>query len=187
MMQEVTQVLNQAEESMEAALMYLEDSLAQIRAGKANPRILDGVRVDYYGSLSPLSNVSTITTPDAKTINVQPWEKGMLTVIERAIQNANIGITPMNNGEIIRLNIPPLTEERRAQLAKQVRAEGEEAKISIRNARRDAIERIKKMVKDGLSEDIAKDKESDAQKLHDKYVKKLDDMVADKEKEIMTV
>jgi len=124
--------------------MYLEETFALIRAGKANPRILDGIRVDYYGSQVPLSNVSTITTPDAKTITIQPWEKNMITVIERAILNSNIGITPMNNGEIIRLNIPPLTEERRVQLTKQVRGEGEEAKISIRNARRDAIEKIQK-------------------------------------------
>jgi ribosome recycling factor len=187
MIQEVKQVLDQAEENMEAALMYLDETLAHIRAGKANPRILDGVRVDYYGSQVPLSNVSTVTTPDAKTIAIQPWEKNMITVIERAIQNSNVGITPMNNGETIRLNIPPLTEERRMQLAKQAKGEGEEAKISIRNARRDAIERFKKMVKDGLSEDISKDGESEAQKLHDKYVKKLEEMVAAKEKEIMTV
>jgi len=187
MVQEFKQVLDQAEENMEAALMYLDETFAQIRAGKANPRILDGIRVDYYGSQVPLSNVSTITTPDAKTIAVQPWEKNMITVIERAIQNSNVGITPMNNGEIIRLNIPPLTEERRVQLTKQVRAEGEEAKISIRNARRDAIEKFKKMMKDGLSEDISKDGENEAQKLHDKYVKKLEEMVSAKEDEIMTV
>lgn len=187
MMQEVKTVLNQSEEGMEAALMYLEETLGHIRAGKATPRILDGVRVDYYGSQVPLSNVSTITTADAKTINIQAWEKNMLSVIERAIINANIGLTPMNNGEMIRLNIPPLTEERRAQLAKQARADGEEAKISIRNARRDAIERLKKMIKEGLSEDSEKNAEEDVQKLHDKYIKKLDEMVVAKEKDIMTV
>jgi len=131
--------------------------------------------------------VATITTPDAKTISIQPWEKNMLQTIERAVQNSNVGITPMNNGEIIRLGIPPLTEERRKLLTKQCRSEGEEAKISVRNARRDAIERLKKMQKDGLPEDMEKDAEAEAQKVHDKYIKKIDEMLAAKEKEIMTV
>ncbi|MEA4986121.1 Ribosome-recycling factor [bioreactor metagenome] len=186
-MQDVKPILNQAEENMEAALMFLDESLAHIRAGKANPRILDGIRVDYYGSQVPLSNVATVTTPDAKTITVQPWEKAMMPVIEKAILNSDVGITPMNNGEVIRLSIPPLTEERRKQLAKQAKHEGEEAKISIRNARRDAIEKLKKMIKDGLPEDVEKDAENEAQKVHDKYVRKVDEMLAAKEKEIMTV
>lgn len=186
-MQDVKPILNQAEESMEAALMSLDESLAHIRAGKANPRILDGIRVEYYGSHVPLSNVATVTTPDPKTITVQPWEKGMMPVIEKAILNSDVGITPMNNGELIRLAIPPLTEERRKQLAKQCKQEGEEAKISIRNARRDAIDKLKKMIKDGLPEDVEKDAEADAQKIHDKYIRKVDDMLAAKEKEIMTV
>lgn len=186
-MQDVKPILNQAEENMEAALMFLDEALAHIRAGKANTRILDGVKVEYYGSIVPLTNVATVTTPDAKTISVQPWEKNMLAVIERAILNSNVGITPMNNGEVIRLSIPPLTEERRRQLAKQSRQEGEDAKISIRNARRDAIDKLKKMIKDGLPEDVEKDAEADAQKIHDKYVKKVEDMLAAKEKEIMTV
>lgn len=186
-MSDVKPYLKQAEESMEAAILFLDETLAHIRAGKANPRILDNIRVDYYGSMVPLSNVATVTTPDAKTIAVQPWEKGLISVIEKALQDSDVGITPANNGEIIRLSIPPLTEERRRDLVKKSRSEGEDAKISIRNARRDAIEKIKKAVKDGLPEDLGKDAEAEAQKIHDKYIKKVDDLLADKEKEIMTV
>lgn len=186
-MQEVKPILKQAEENMEAAILFLDESLAHIRAGKANPRILDGVKVDYYGSHVPLTNVATVTTPDAKTITIQPWERAMIGVIEKAILNSDVGITPMNNGEVIRLGIPPLTEERRKQLAKQSKHEGEDAKISVRNARREAIDKMKKMVKDGLPEDVEKDAEGEAQKIHDKYIKKIDEMIADKEKEIMTV
>ncbi|MFZ4581566.1 MAG: ribosome recycling factor [Paludibacter sp.] len=186
-MLDVKPILADAEDSMEATLLFLDESLAHIRAGKANIRILDGVKVDYYGSHVPISNVATITTPDAKTITVQPWEKGLISVIEKAILNSDVGITPMNNGEVIRLGIPPLTEERRKQLAKQARHEGEEAKISVRNARREAIDHFKKMVKEGLPEDVEKDSEASIQKIHDKYIKKIDDMIAAKEKEIMTV
>lgn len=143
--------------------------------------------MDYYGSHVPISNVATITTPDAKTISIQPWEKSLISVIEKAILNSDVGITPMNNGEVIRLGIPPLTEERRKQLAKQARHEGEEAKISVRNTRREAIDKLKKLQKDGLPEDAEKDAEAAVQKIHDKYIKKIDDMLADKEKEIMTV
>lgn len=179
--------LNKAEESMQGTLMFLDESLAHIRAGKANPRILDGIRIDYYGSLTPLSNVSTITTPDAKTISIQPWEKAMISVIEKAIMDSDVGITPANNGETIRLSIPPLTEDRRKQLVKQARGEGEDAKISVRNARRDAIDHLKKMIKEGLPEDVEKDAEAEVQKIHDKYIKKVDEMLSEKEKEIMTV
>lgn len=186
-MQDVKPILNHAEENMEATILFLDESLAHIRAGKANPRILDGVKVDYYGSHVPVSNVATITTPDAKTITIQPWERAMIGAIEKAILNSDVGITPMNNGELIRLGIPPLTEERRRQLAKQAKHEGEEAKISVRNARRDAIEKLKKMIKDGLPEDMEKDAENDVQKIHDKYIKRIDEMLAEKEKEIMTV
>ncbi|MEA4982123.1 MAG: ribosome recycling factor, partial [Paludibacter sp.] len=186
-MQDIKPILNQAEENMEAALFFLDEALAHIRAGKANPRILDGIRIDYYGSHVPLSNVATVTTPDAKTITIQPWEKAMISVIEKAILNSDVGITPMNNGETIRLGIPPLTEERRRQLVKQSKHEGEEAKISVRNARREAIEKLKKLSKDGLPEDVAKDAEGEAQKIHDKYIKKVDDLLMAKEKEIMTV
>lgn len=186
-MQDIKPILNQAEENMEAAILFLDEALAHIRAGKANPRILDGIRIDYYGSNVPLSNVATVTTPDAKTITIQPWEKAMIGVIEKALLNSDVGITPMNNGETIRLGIPPLTEERRRQLVKQSKHEGEEAKISVRNARREAIEKLKKLSKEGLPEDVAKDAEAEAQKIHDKYIKKVDDLLMAKEKEIMTV
>ena len=186
-MQEVKPILTNAEDSMEATLLFLDESLAHIRAGKANTRILDGVKVEYYGSHVPLTNVATVTTPDAKTITIQPWEKGLIGIIEKAILNSDVGITPMNNGEVIRLGIPPLTEERRRQLAKQSKQEGEEAKISIRNARREAIEQLKKLEKNGLPEDMEKDAEANVQKIHDKYIKKVDDMLLTKEKEIMTV
>ena len=176
-----------ASESMEAAVMYLDDALAHIRAGKASARILDPVRVDYYGSATPIANVSTITTPDARTIQIQPWEKAMLSVIERALINSNIGLAPNNNGEVIRLIIPPLTEDRRRELAKQCKAEAENAKVSVRNARRDAIEALKKAQKEGLPEDAEKDAEAEMQKLHDRFIKQIDEVYAKKEKEIMTV
>ena len=172
---------------MEAAILFLDESLAHIRAGKANTRILDGIKVEYYGKHVPISSVATVTTPDAKTISIQPWEKALISVIEKAIMNSDVGITPMNNGETIRLGIPPLTEDRRKQLAKQSKAECEDAKISVRNARRDAIEHVKKMVKEGLPEDVEKDTEVAVQKIHDKYIRKIDDMYVAKEKEILTV
>ena len=184
---EPKQILNEAEELMESAVMYLDDALARIRAGKASARILDVVKVEYYGQMSPLSNVATITTPDARTIQIQPWEKKMIAEIERAIINSNVGLAPSNNGESIRLSIPPLTEERRKELAKQCKGEAENAKVSIRNARRDAIDTLKKQIKEGLPEDAEKDAESDAQKLHDKYVKQVTEIYTAKEKEIMTV
>ena len=184
---EAKQILNEAEESMQAAVLFLDDALAHIRAGKASARILDTIRIDYYGTMSPLANVATITTPDARTISIQPWEKKLIGEIERAIINSNIGLAPSNNGETIRLILPPLTEERRQQLAKQCKAEAENAKVSIRNARRDAIELLKKQVKDGMPEDVEKDAEADAQKLHDKYVRQIDEVYAKKEKEILTV
>ncbi len=186
-MQDIKPYLTHAEDNMEAACLFLDEALAHIRAGKANIRILDGVKVEYYGSHVPVSNVATITTPDAKTISIQPYERALIAVIEKAILNSDVGITPMNNGETIRLGIPPLTEERRRQLAKQSKAECEDAKISVRNARRDAIEHLKKLVKEGLPEDEEKDAEALVQKIHDKYIKKIDEMYVAKEKEIMTV
>ncbi|MBR5374807.1 MAG: ribosome recycling factor [Paludibacteraceae bacterium] len=186
-MAEIKEYLKAAEEKMEQSLLFLDDALARIRAGKANVRILDGVRVDYYGSVVPLSNVATITTPDAHTIAIQPWEKKLIPEIEKAIMASEVGITPENNGEIIRLGIPPLTEERRKTLVKQTRAEGEEAKISIRNARRDAIDGLKKEIKNGLAEDAEKDAEAEVQKIHDKFIKKVEEILAAKEKEVMTV
>ena len=186
-MVEVKEILGKAEEKMEEAVMYLEEALAHIRAGKANVKILDGIRVDSYGSMVPLTGVASINTPDARTIAIKPWDKNMFRIIEKAIIDSNLGIMPENNGEIIRLGIPPLTEERRKQLAKQCGKEGEQAKVSIRNARRDCIEKLKKAIKDGLSEDNEKDDENDIQKTHDKFIKKIDDLLAAKEKEIMTV
>ena len=184
---EAKQILNEAEESMQAAVLFLDDALAHIRAGKASARILDAIRIDYYGTMSPLANVATITTPDSRTISIQPWEKKLIGEIERAIINSNIGLAPSNNGEVIRLILPPLTEERRQQLAKQCKGEAENAKVSVRNARRDAIELLKKQVKEGMPEDVEKDAEADAQKLHDKYIRQMDEIYAKKEKEIMTV
>ncbi len=184
---DVKQYLSTAEDKMASAVHFLDDALAQIRAGKANPRILDGVRVDYYGTPTPLSGVATVTTPDAKTIAIQPWEKSLIKDIEKAIMGSDVGITPENNGEIIRLNIPPLTEERRKALVKQSRHEAETAKVSIRNIRRDIIDSLKKAIKEGMPEDVEKDAEAEVQKRHDKFIKKVDDLVAAKEKEIMTV
>ena len=180
-------ILKKGEEKMADAIAFLDEELARIRAGKANPKILDNVRVPYYGSLTPLSNVASINTPDAKTLLITPWEKPLIKEIEKAIMHSNVGIMPENNGEVIRLNIPPLTEERRRVLSKQAKQEAENAKISIRNARRDAVETLKKSTKDGLSEDLAKDAEVDMQKTHDRYIKKVDELYAAKEKEIMTV
>ena len=179
--------LDPAEEKMEMAVAYLDESLAHIRAGKANPKILDGIRVDYYGSASPISNVANIAVPDARTITITPWEKSMFKEIEKAIINSDLGITPENNGEVIRIGIPPLTEDRRKQLVKQSKAEAEQAKVSVRNARRDAIDGLKKAIKQGMPEDVEKDAEAKAQKLHDKYLKKIDEIFAAKEKEILTV
>ena len=186
-MSEIKDYLNPANEKMELAVSYLEEALAHIRAGKANPKILDGIRVDYYGSRVPLSNVANISVPDARTIVITPWEKPMFKVIEKAILDSEVGITPENNGEVIRLAIPPLTEDRRKALVKQCKAEAETAKVSVRNARREAIEALKKAIKLGMSEDIEKDAETSVQKIHDKFLKKIDDIFAAKEKEILTV
>ena len=179
--------LDPAEEKMQMAVEYLDESLARIRAGRANPKLIDNIRVEYYGSNVPISNVANVATPDARTIAITPWEKSMFREIERAIINSDLGITPENNGEVIRICIPPLPEERRKQLVKQCKAETEHAKVSIRNARRDAIDGLKKAVKNGMPEDVEKDAENDAQKLHDRFMKKVDEVFAAKEKEIMTV
>ncbi|MDE6652516.1 MAG: ribosome recycling factor [Paramuribaculum sp.] len=184
---EVKDYLNPAEEKMELAVAYLDESLAHIRAGKANPKIMDGIKVEYYGGMVPVSQVANISVPDARTITITPWEKPMFKEIEKAIINSELGITPENNGEVIRISIPPLTEERRKQLVKQSKAEAEQAKVSVRNARRDAIDGLKKAVKQGMPEDVEKDAETSVQKLHDKYLKRIDDIFAAKEKEILTV
>ena len=184
---DITAIKKEAEEKMGMTLEFLDETFARIRAGRANARILDAIRVEYYGGLVPLSNVSTVTTPDAKTIIVQPWEKNMLKVIEKAIMDSDVGITPENNGEVIRLGIPALTEERRKDLVRLTKKEMEEAKISVRNARREAIDEVKKAVKDGFPEDAGKDAETDIQKLHDKFINKIDEKFAEKETEILTV
>lgn len=186
-MTDVSTLLKDVKRSMQETQDFLEDKLSKIRAGKASTKLLDGIRVMYYGNLTPLNNVANVSVPDAKTIIVMPWEKGIIRDIEKAIMDSDLGITPENNGEIIRLGLPPMTEERRKQIAKQVKAETENAKVSIRNARRDANDELKKAVKDGLAEDMAKNGEAEVQKLHDKFVKQLDDIYLAKEKEIMTV
>lgn len=184
---EVKEYLQNAEDSMQLAVDYLDDTLSHIRAGKASARLLDGIRVDYYGSQAPISNVANVSVPDARTIAITPWEKSMFKEIEKAIINSEIGIMPENNGEVIRLSIPPLTEDRRKALVKQCKAEAENAKVSVRNARREAIDGLKKAVKAGMPEDVEKDAETTVQKVHDKYLKKIDDIFAAKEKEILTV
>lgn len=184
---DVKQCLSNCEEKMEMAVMYLEDELSHVRAGKANVHILDNIRVNSYGSIVPLNNVSAITTPDARTIAIKPWDKSMFKLIEKAIMDSEVGITPENNGEIIRLSIPPLTGERRQQLTKQCGKSGETARISVRNVRRDGIDKLKKAIKEGLSEDNEKDAEAELQKIHDKFMKRIDAALANKEKEIMTV
>jgi len=174
-------------EKMEKAIKHLDDELLHIRAGKATPAILDGIHVEYYGANMPLAQVSSIGTPDPKTIVIQPWDKTMFEVIEKAILAANIGLTPINNGEVIRLNFPPLTEERRKELVKKCQAEGEHSKVAIRSIRRDAIEHIKKLEKNGLSEDAAKDAEADVQQVTTKYTAIVEKHLTAKEKEIMSV
>ena len=187
-MSELKDLIAQAGAQMEKTVEHLEEALARVRAGKANVKILDGIMVESYGSLVPLTQVGTVTVPDAKSIVITPWEKGIIRDIERAIINSPLGITPENNGEVVRLGIPPLTEDRRRELVKQVKADTETAKVSIRNARRDTNELIKKSIKaDNTPEDVAKDAEADVQKLHDRYIKRVDELFAAKEKEIMTV
>lgn len=184
---ESKQILNKATTRMERTVEHLEEELLNVRAGKASPNVLNGVMVDYYGSQTPVSGVASVTVPDAKTILIQPWDKNLIRVIEKAIIDSNIGLTPSNNGEQIRLSIPPLTEERRKDLVKQVRAEAETARISLRNARRDAVDAFKKATKEGMPEDESKDGENQAQKLLEKFSKQLDALLDKKEKEIMTV
>ncbi len=180
-------ILNEASARMQKAIDYLEESLLNVRAGKASLNVLNGVFVDYYGSQTPVSGVASVTVPDAKTVLIQPWDKNMIRAIEKAILDSNIGLTPSNNGEQIRLTMPPVTEERRKELVKQVRAEAETARVSLRNARRDAVEAFKKAMKEGMPEDESKDGETQSQKLLEKYTKLLDAALDRKEKEIMTV
>ncbi|MAX69593.1 MAG: ribosome recycling factor [Flavobacteriaceae bacterium] len=182
--EEIKFIIDSTKESMDAALKHLEKQLVNIRAGKASPAMLGSVMVDYYGSQTPLNQVANVNTPDGRTISVQPWEKSMLQEIERGIMIANLGFNPMNNGEMIIINVPPLTEERRKDLAKQAKAEAEDAKIGVRNARKDAMNDLKKA---DVSEDLQSNAEIDVQELTDSYVKKIDSILDVKEKEIMTV
>ncbi len=187
MTEEVRFYLDEAKADMEKALTHLQVELSKIRAGKASPSMIEDLRVDYYGSQTPVSQVANVATPDARTIVIQPWEKPMLAIIEKAIVNSNLGFNPSNDGILIRITIPSLTEERRRDLAKRTKGEGENTKISVRNIRRDSNEAFKKLQKDGLSEDIVKDSEASIQVLTDKYIARIDEILANKEKEIMTV
>lgn len=187
MSEEINKIIRDTEASMLKALNHLEAELVKIRAGKANPTMLDGIMADYYGNPTAINQIANISVLDARTISVQPWEKNMLQAIERAITMANIGINPQNDGNIIRLFLPPLTEERRKELVKRCNAEGEHAKVAVRNIRRDGIEGIKKLQKEGLSEDLCKDAEKEAQDLTDKYIGLVEKHLEAKEKEIMVV
>lgn len=186
-MEEIEFILDSTKESMEGSIVHLEKEFLNIRAGKASPQMLGSVFVDYYGSQTPLSQVSNVNVPDARTITIQPYEKSMLQNIERAIMVANIGFNPMNNGDMIIISVPPLTEERRRDLVKQAKGEAEDAKISIRNARKEANTDIKKIEKEGASEDICKSAEDDIQKLTDAFIRKVDETLSVKETEIMKV
>jgi len=185
--QGIDNILKDTDSAMKKVIAHLETELTRIRAGKANPSILDGVTVEYYGSLTPIAQVANVSVLDARTISIQPWERNMLAVIERSILAANIGITPQNDGVQIRLFMPPLTEERRKELFKKALAEGETAKVGIRNIRRETMEQIKKLQKDGLSEDLAKDADKSVQEVTDKFIATVDKHLATKEKEMMAV
>lgn len=182
------EILDAAAPKMEKALEHFEYQLSEVKAGKASPTVLNSVMVESYGAMMPVNQVASVSVPDARTIVIQPWDKKIIQAIEKAIINSNLGMTPSNNGEMIRLNVPPLTEERRKALVKQIKADAEAARVTMRGVRRDAIDAIKKAIKaDGLPEDVAKDGEDEAQKMLDRYSKNIDEMVAAKEKEIMTV
>ena len=185
MNEDIQFILDSAKESMDAAIKHLEKQLVNIRAGKASPAMLGSVMVDYYGSQTPLNQVANVNTPDGRTITVQPWEKAMLQEIERGIMHANLGFNPMNNGESIIINVPPLTEERRVTLAKQAKAEAEDAKVGVRNARKDANNEIKRL--DDASEDVQKNAEIDVQEMTNNFSKKVDALIVAKDKDIMTV
>ena len=187
MTEELDMIFDMAKEAMTHSLTHLEKELTKIRAGKATPSMLDSVMVEYYGSMTPLNQVANVNTPDARTLTVQPWEKSMLEPIEKAIAIANLGLNPQNNGDIIIINVPALTEERRKTLVKQSKAAGEDAKVGIRTARKDANDEIKKLEKDGLSEDLRKDAEEEVQKITNAFAGKIDQFLDAKERDIMTV
>ncbi len=187
MTEDLNLILEDTKDSMQKGIQHLESELVKIRAGKASPSMLEGLTVEYYGAPTPISQVANITVLDARTISIQPWEKNMVQAIERSIMAANIGVTPQNDGVQIRLFMPPLTEERRRELVKKAGGEGEQSKVVIRNIRRDAIEQVKKLQKDGLSEDAAKDAEKEIQEVTDKFILLVDKHLAAKEKEMMSV
>ncbi|MCW3806880.1 ribosome recycling factor [Plebeiibacterium marinum] len=187
MTEEIDILMEMATERMDKTITHLEHELIKIRAGKASPGMLEGVMVDYYGSMTPLQQVANVNTPDPRTIAIQPWEKTMIEPIEKAIMAANLGFNPENNGEIVRINVPPLTEERRKDLVKQAKKEAEDARISIRTIRRECNDELKKMKKDGLGEDLEKDAEAEVQKLTDQYSKVIDEHLSKKEKDILTI
>jgi len=184
-MEDIDLIISEAADSMKKSLQHLDRELLKIRAGRANPSMLEGIRVEYYGAMTPLSQVANVSTPDARTLNVQPWEKTLIPEIEKAILVANLGLNPQNNGEVVIINIPPLTEDRRKDLVKQAKAEGEDAKVSIRSARKDANDMLKDL--DGVSEDLVKDAEERVQSLTNSHVAKVDSAIETKEGEIMTV
>lgn len=184
-MEDIEIIIETAREQMQDAIKHLEKELVKIRAGRANPSMLEGIMVEYYGSMTPINQVANISTPDSRTVTVQPWEKTMISEIEKTILNSDLGLNPQNNGEVVIINIPPLTEDRRRDLVKRARKEGEEARISIRSARKDANDEIKKL--DGVSEDIIKDGEEEIQKVTDRYTKKVDEVLEKKEADIMHV
>ncbi len=187
MQEEIQMMLDEARESMDKAIEHLINQLTKIRAGKANPSMLNSIMVEAYGVMSPLNQLASITTPDGRTLSIQPFDKSTLQDIEKGILQANIGLTPQNDGEFVRLNIPPLTEERRKEMVKQTKGEGEDAKISLRSARKEAMDFIKALEKDGLSEDMAKNSEEDVQKVVNEYTQKIESILSNKETEIMTV
>jgi len=186
-MEEIDFYLDHAREMMDKAVQHASFEFTKIRAGKASPNMLDGLMVVYYGNPTPMNQVASVTTPDARTISVKPWEKSLINEIEKAIRNSDLGLNPQNDGELIRLNIPPLTEERRIQLVKQAKSEAENGKISIRNVRKDVNDSLKKLQKDGTAEDIVKSAEDDVQKLTDSHAAKIEELLALKEKDIMTI
>ena len=187
MIEKAQAVIDAVEEKMQGSVTYLEEDLKTYRAGKANPAVFNSVVVNYYGTMTPIPQVASIATPDARTMLIQPWDRSLLKPVEKAIMDANLGFTPQNNGEVIRINIPAITEERRKELVKKARTAGENAKVAVRNARRDAIESLKKLQKEGLPEDIEKDFEDEVQNLTDSFSKTVEEILAAKEKEIMTV
>jgi len=187
MSEELNLIIEDSRESMEKTIDHLQSELVKVRAGKATPNIVDGIVVDYYGNATPISQVGNVSVADARTLTIQPWEKNMLQPIERAIIAANIGINPQNDGNMIRLFLPPLTEERRKELVKRAQGEGEQSKVSLRTIRRDAMEQVKKLQKNGLSEDLCKDAETNIQELTDKFIAQVEKQLTAKEKEIMTV